>query len=172
MRKLISTQVLCLVICMLALFNFQSCKKSSNPPVNNNVVSASVIVSPTQTIPFQFTGDKAHIGCGFTGNGPSIWGETDAFALLDLRVSNSTFTCVVAPGTYPLICEYRKNTHDPAGAIFSNFGRAPGSITFTVNDGNNIEGFFSAISWCQSTGCNPATDSVIVSGTFKGNIQR
>jgi hypothetical protein len=67
-----------------------------------------------------------------------------------------------APGTYTAYyrCQYTSNIN--IGPEYLNTGVAsPGSITFTTMSGHDAEGYFSAV-------CKYGTDSVLVSGTFKG----
>jgi hypothetical protein len=59
---------------------------------------------------------------------------------------------------------------DPNTPIFSNSGINKGSITFTVVNDHHLEGYFNAISLCNSPGCAFGIDSVIIAGTFKGDF--
>jgi len=158
-----------LLILLLFISCFISCKKKFEITPNNNVVKAMVVVSPTSTININAAGTKAVMGCSFWAGGSYIGGTNEANAAVYITVYGTNFSCVSSPGTYSFNCEYRKNVVDPATPIYSNNGINRGSITFTTINDHYMEGSFTAVCWCNSPGCVPGVDSVIVSGTFKGD---
>lgn len=164
-RKCLNVTLLLLLISC-----FISCKKGNDVPPNNNEMKATVVVSPASTININATGSKARMGCSFLGGGTFVAGTNEVNAAVYISYVYSTnFSCVSSPGTYNFSCEYRKNVADPNTPIYSNNGMNPGSITFTVINDHYMEGSFTAVSRCNSPGCAFGVDSVIISGTFKGD---
>ncbi len=161
-------------VVFILFFLFTSCKKKNDaPPPNNYELKATVIISPGNTININASGSKARMGCSLWGGGTFIegTGEANAAVYISYVFSNSsTFQCVTVPGTYNFSCEYRKNITDPNTPIYSNIGINRGSITFTVVNDHHMEGYFNAVSWCNSSGCAFRIDSVIIAGTFKGDF--
>jgi hypothetical protein len=157
------------IICTLLIVS--SCKKSSTGDVTstNYEVKATVVVSATSTITINATGSKAKMGCAVLGAGTYVEGTNEANAAVYIVVYAPGFSCVTNPGTYNFTCEYRKNVADLNTPIFSNNGINPGSITFTAINDHHMEGFFNAVSRCNSTGCAFGVDSVVIAGTFKGD---
>src|SRR5688572_1089611 len=155
-------------------FLFTGCKKKNDTqPPNNNELNATVIISPGNTININATGSKARMGCFPWGGGTFVAGTGEAHAAVYISYvfsNSSTFACITAPGTYDFSCEYRKNIADPNTPIFSKIGTNRGSITFTVVNDHHMEGYFNAVSWCNSFGCAFRIDSVIIAGTFKGDF--
>jgi len=132
-------------------------------------MNATIVVSPISTITINAKGYKALMGTSFFGGGTFIDGTNEANAAVYINVYNSGMMAVNSPGTYSFSCEYRKNVADPNAPIYSNNGMNTGSITFTSISDHSMEGFFSAVCRCNSSGCVLGVDSVIVTGTFKGD---
>ena len=147
------------------IFFIQACSKKSNAvlPPNNNEVNATVVLSPTSTININAKGTKAPMGLnGWFGGGGYVDGTNDA----GNAVVISIFSGIAGPGTYDYAggyrCEYRINATSGTTPIYTNSGANAGSIIFTKADATSMEGSFAAV-------CRYGTDSVIVSGTFKGD---
>jgi hypothetical protein len=151
---------------------FISCKKQINMPPNNNEVKATVVVSPTSTITINAKGLKAPMGPGFLGIGTFISGTNETGASVYINVHGPGISSIANPGTYSYTCEYRTNASGANAAIYSNSGTNSGSITFTTINENFMEGYFNAVCRCWSPGCVFGVDSVIVTGTFKGDYLR
>ena len=158
-----------LVIILLLTSCFISCGKKEHVAPNNNEVKATVVVSPTSTITINAKGYNALMGTSFFGGGTFIDGIGEANAAVYINVYSSGFMAVNSPGTYSFSCEYRKNVADQNAPIYSNNGMNAGSITFTAINDHSMQGFFSAVCRCNSSGCVLGIDSVIVTGTFKGD---
>jgi len=155
----------------ILLWLFTGCKKKiDTPPPNNNEMKATVIVSSGSTINIDAAGSKAAMGCSLFGGGTFVSGTNpDNAAAYISYVHSAGLSCITSPGTYNFSCEYRKNIADPNTPIYSNIGINRGNITFTVVNDHYMEGYFNAVSWCNSPGCAFRIDSVIIAGTFKGN---
>jgi hypothetical protein len=169
--RLIPDKRKCLNAFILLLLTgfFLSCKKKNEAPPNKNEVKATVVVSPASTITINATGSKALMGCSF-GSGSYVDGTNEAnAAVYILYVYGANLSCVTIPGTYSFSCEYRVNVADPNTPIYSNNGANPGSITFTTVNDHSMEGSFTAVCRCNSGGCVFGVDSVVVTGTFKGD---
>jgi hypothetical protein len=131
-------------------------------PPNNNEIKATVFVSPSNTVVINATGQKANlIKCVTLGGGTFVGGTNENNAAVYITVYETGIRCVSDPGSYDstFFCQYRPNVEDPATPIYGN---TSGSITFTTITDNYMEGFFSAV-------CSNGLDSVIVTGTFKGD---
>ncbi len=150
---------------------FWGCKKNNVAVVQNMTeVKATVVVSPSSTITINATGSNAKMGCAVLGAGTYVEGTNEANAAVYISYVNyANSLCVTSPGTYNFSCEYRKNVADPNTPIFSNNGINRGSITFTSINDHHMEGSFTAVCWCNSSGCVFGVDFVNVSGTFKGD---
>ena len=158
-----------LFILLLFISCFISCKKKFEIAPNNNEVKAVVVVSPTSTITINARGTKAPMGTRFLGIGTFVEGTNEANAAVYITAFSGGVMAVTSPGTYSFICEYRTNVANPNTPIYSNSGTNTGSITFTSINDHSMEGFFNATCRCVSVGCVFGVDSVIVSGTFKGD---
>lgn len=154
---------------LLLIICFISCKTDVEPP-NDNEMHATVILSPGNSIIINAKGTKTLIGCSLFGGGTFIQGTSESDAAVYLTILGST-NCISSPGIYGFTCEFRKNVADPNTPIYSNYlGDNHGSITFSEVNDNYVEGFFNATCRCFSPGCTYDVDSVIVSGSFKGNF--
>jgi hypothetical protein len=153
------------VFAILFIFSglYTGFKKNNEVTPNNNEVKATVVTS-TGTININASGSKATMGCSPLGGGSFVNGSNDANTAVYISYvyNTGTISCVSSPGTYNFSCEYRKNITDPNTSIYSNNGNNRGSITFTAINGSYMEGYFNAV-------CRLNTDSVIVTGTFKGD---
>ena len=163
-------KIIVYVLVVIAIL-ISACKKKNDPaPLNNNEVNATVVISPTSTITINAKGTKAKMACSILGGGTFIEGTHDNGAAVYINISNPpALSCITSPGTYNFSCEYRKNVADPNTPIFSNNGINPGSITFTTINGHYMQGTFTAVCWCNSSGFMFGVDFVNVSGTFKGD---
>ena len=147
------------------IFFMQACSKKSNAvlPPNNNEVNATVVLSTGFTININAKGLKAPIGLYGIFGGP---GYVDGTNAANAAVLIEVYSAISGPGTYDLShgfrCQYRQDVTNNSTPIYQNNGANAGSITFTTANENNAEGYFNAV-------CRLNTDSVIVSGTFKGD---
>ena len=142
-----------------------SCKKNSPPaPLpNNNEVNATVVLSSGQIININARGTKAPMGLGSPFTGPTY---VDGRNAAGNEVYISVFPTISSPGTFDFPvgfrCQYRINAGSGTTPIYENNGANAGSITFTTANAQKMEGSFSAL-------CRYGTDSVLVTGTFKGD---
>ena len=146
---------------------FFSCKKSHGPAIiqYNHEYKSTVVFNSGSLITINATGAKALMGCdGIFCSGTYVDGTNESNAAIYITCYSSTFcNCISSPGTYSFTCEYRTNTASTNTPIYENrLAGNPGSITFTAIDDHYMEGHFNAV-------CRYNTDSVTVSGTFKGN---
>ena len=110
------------------------------------------------------------MGCSISlvGGNTHIDATNTSNAAVYMSIFVPATTCVTTPGTYNFNCEYRVDVSSVSTPIYSNLlATNRGSITFTTINDHYMEGFFNAICRCASLGCG--TDSVVVSGTFKGD---
>ena len=154
------------IILLLFISFFISCKKKNVEPPNNNIVKATVVLSSGSTININATGSKALIGCASFGGGTYVDGTNEANAAVYISLYSTNFSCVTSPGTYGFHCQYRSNVADPNTPIYGNSG---GSITFTVINDHYMEGSFTAVCQCITPVCILNVDSVVVTGSFKGD---
>ncbi len=158
--KTITANILVLIIIITS-----ACKKTNDAllPPNNNEVNASVVLSSGTTVIINAKGTKAPMGLSGVFGAPGFVDGTsasNAAVYIEIYPSiSSTGTFVYAQG---FRCQYRTNVADPNTPIYQNNGINAGSITFTTVNNNYIEGNFNAV-------CRLNTDSVIISGTFKGD---
>jgi hypothetical protein len=141
------------------------CKKDGPPalPPNHNEVNATIIHISGPAITIQATGTKAPLGLnGWFGGGGYVDGTNDA----NNAVYISIYPGIAGPGTYDYTsgyrCEYRINATSGTTPIYMNSGANAGNIIFTKANRQEMEGSFTAV-------CRYGTDSVIVSGSFKGD---
>lgn len=146
---------------------FSGCKKNSDTPspVNNNEMNATVLLSNGSTVIINARGTKAILGVsGPLGSPGYIEGtnETNNAVYINL------FPAITRPGTFNYAqgyrCQYRVNTTSNNTPIYENWSNTAGSITITTVNDSYLEGSFTAV--CRY----PPSDSVVISGTFKGNI--
>jgi hypothetical protein len=141
---------------------FISCKKKNAEPPNNNEIKATVVLSSGGTVNVNAKGSKAQMGYAPYGGYTYLGVTNEANAAVYINIFSQ-----VTPGTYSFDCEYRPNVAD---ANTPSYGGSGGSITFTVINDHSMEGYFTAISCqCIPPGCVFGVDSVVVSGTFKGD---
>jgi hypothetical protein len=148
---------------LIPLFLY-SCKKNNDTaPQNNDEVKATIVPSSGNTITINATGAKAKIGKDIYGIAFYIVGTNDANAGV-----NVSFPSITVPGTYSHLCEYRVNAASQTTPIYinaSSFVTNRGNVTITALTDHHIEGTFSAT--CKTH--SGATDSVAVTGSFKGD---
>lgn len=131
---------------------------------NNNEVNATVLLSNGQTVTISAEGTKAILGLsGYFGSPGFIDGTNDANAAVYINVYPSISSTGTFDYAHGFQCEYRPNVGSTTTPIYTMLGGAPGSITFTSVSSTYLEGSFTAR-------CRTTTDSVIVSGTFKGDF--
>jgi hypothetical protein len=153
---------------MKYLFHFAvccslACNKQAPPlPPNHNEFNATVLFFTSgRTINVNATGPKAIMGCDF---GTFVEGTDTSNASVYCRPIINYIECITTTGTYPFSCEYRTDITSNIAPSYANYGTAhPGSITFTVKDQRHMEGYFDAV--CKMNN----GDSVVVTGTFKGD---
>src|SRR5215204_2417549 len=159
MKKLafLSIAVLFAIPCWLG------CKKQPPAlPPNHNEFKATVVLVSGSTVTINAAGAKAKMGCAPWGGGTYVNGTSETNARVYCSAYSSGIACVIAPGTYQCSCEYRPDATSSTTPGYGSTAAHPGSITFTVFDANHMEGYFDAV-------CTNNTDSVVVSGTFKGD---
>ena len=154
---------------LLLMTCFTACQNNNDTdPPKKNEIKVTVVLAPGDTVKINASGEKVLMGCAFLVGGTFIQGtnENNAAVYINLIGSN----CIVNPGKYSFLCEYKVNTANQDSPIYSNFiSNTKGSITFTKIDGQYMEGFFDTICKCYSSGCAWGADTVIVKGSFKGN---
>jgi hypothetical protein len=158
------------IILLLLISCFVSCQKKNDVPQNNNEVKATVVVSPTSTININATGSKTRMGCANCA-GTIVEGTNEANAAVYITVnppssSVPNLACVTSTGTYVFDCQYRPNVADPNTPIYGSFG---GSMTFIAINDHYMEGSFTTVCRCISQGCAFGVDSVVVTGSFRGD---
>jgi len=152
--------ILLLAGVLMLSYLFTGCKKKNDTPSpNNNEIKATVVISPTTTITINATGSNAVIGPSLFGGGTYIDGYDASNAAI--RITTGT-TIVTIPGTYSFTCIYTPNLRSGYAPIYGNNGTNSGSVTFMAVNDYYMEGYFNAV-------CRNNMDSVIVSGTFKGD---
>jgi hypothetical protein len=162
------------ILLLLLVSSFGTCKKGSDaPPPNNNEVKATILLPSGNTININATATKASMGCliSLGGGYTHIDATNSANAAVYMSIYVPATTLCNNPGTYNFNCEYRVDFSSGSTPIYSNLlATNRGSITFTTINDHYMEGTFNAICRCASPGCG--TDSVAVSGTFKGDYLR
>lgn len=141
---------------LILSFLFSSCGKN-NTGTPNNELNATVALSSGNTITFN----------GKATAYKDVWGYAHISGINSANAEvNISFQTLSSPGTYNLWCEYRVD----ASTIYSDHNYVntqatnKGSVTITAVSSNHVEGTFTAT--CK-TSMN-ATDSAIVTGSFKG----
>jgi len=167
------------------LFLVATCKKSADPPpppviVNNNEIKASILYVNGNTTFINASRETARIGCDTVGGskgGPlssyviSALGSWETGEYLYIYASGINGGCVVGTGTFPANFDYYPSgmtgTYRPR--YYSTFANDINisSITYTTNNNIKKEGFFRSV--CRNENSN-LTDSVIITGTFKGDF--
>ena len=145
---------------------FYACKKDgqSTLPPNNNQIIATIVLSSGSILNINASGSKAILGLfsGFGGPG-YIDGTNAANAAVYINVyPKISSTGTINGRNAGFWCQYRQNVTSFSTPIYENSGASSGSITFTSVSNLYLEGSFNAV-------CRNGTDSVIVSGTFKGD---
>ena len=155
-----------MAIVLLGLFIFLiSCKKLNLGPNNQNELKATVRFISGEIININVTKESAFMQCGF---GFSISNQQGIdYPGLSLQTFDG-FNCITTPGTYyspGFLCTFSREGAQPD--LYSNTSATnPGSITFTSFSDSYVECFF-------STTCKyGANDSVVINGTFKGNLDQ
>jgi hypothetical protein len=150
-----------LSLCSIIFFG---CSKNSDDPIpNNNEVNATVAHTNGSLVIITARTDKAILGLRSPLGGPGyMYGSNAANA----AVSVNLYPSITSTGTFDFAtgfrCGYRVNAGSTSTPIYDNTNFNGGSITITVFRDGYIEGSFNAI-------CRNGNDSVIVTGTFKGN---
>lgn len=144
--------------------SLMSCKKDdTDEPANTNEVNATVVLSSGGTVTISAKGTKAILGLSSPLGGP---GYIDGTNSANAAVYINLYPAITMTGTFGFnqgyTCQYRPDVTSMTSPIYTNSGIDPGSITITTVNDHYLEGSFSAI-------CRYQGDSVIVSGTFKGN---
>jgi hypothetical protein len=154
------------LLCFIIVTIFGGCSKKPTVRPNHNQIVATVLLSSGQTVTVTGNGTSAIMGCSSFGGGSYIDATDPVNGKVYLNIHNN-FSCITAPGTYTYQCQYRKAV-GPNEAIYQNQA-GKGSITYATASNNLIEGSFAAVCKCVSPEC-VAGDSVIVSGTFRGDF--
>jgi hypothetical protein len=151
-----------LALLFLLLSFCSACSKKYEPdlPGKNNEFHALLVFFGDSSQRIDVTGIKAAMGCSVGTT--FVFGQREDDALIQLSLYFPVFRCLSSPGTFTteLHCQYRTNRY--TGDIYVNDPASPGSITFTTLTSEFMEGYFETV--CYSS----ATDSVIITGTFKG----
>lgn len=155
-RELLSA----IYLLIISAFTFSSCSKDKADQTNN-LLSATIIPTTGSSFTFSSSGKEVVLGCGFFGS--SIDATADS-KRISLTVSQGTGpNCVSNEGAFYLFaCSYTPsvNTTNPVYSNVSNDSR--NELTFTTFRDDFWEGHF-------TTTCYTETDSVHISGTFKGD---
>lgn len=156
---------LCGIFVFLLLTTLITCKKKSDKdPVNSNEFKAIIIRAPGDTIKINATGFNASFCCCIIGGGTILKGADEANNVIYAKTAG----CISDPGTYNFGCEFGVSN----AGFYNAIGTNKGSITFTAISADYIEGYFNAVSKCFWGSCNINVDSVIITGSFKGNTIR
>jgi len=160
------------VLALLTVFSIACNKKNDTAPPNTNEFNATVLLTTGATVTINAKGSNAKMGCAILGGGNYVNGINSDNASVYLSYiydGSGSASCVSSPGTYNLVCEFRKNVAVTNTPIWRSSGMNRGSITFIVINDHYMEGHFNAVSTCFSGGCVYGVDSVVITGTFKGN---
>jgi hypothetical protein len=167
------------------LFFVATCHKSADPPpppviANNNEIKATILYVNGNTTFIYAAKETAGIGCDTAGGskgGPmnsyviSALGSWETGEHLYIYSSGINGGCVVGTGTFPANFDYYPSgmTGTNRPRYYSAFANDTNisSITYTINNNKNKEGFFRSV--CRNENSN-MTDSVIITGTFKGDF--
>ena len=148
-------------------------KDNGTTSQGNNEVNATIVTS-TGTININAKGTKAIVKCSYTLLGVSnyVYGANDNNAAVSINIINpaNPNATITSPGTYNMSCEYKMNKADPNAGYFLINGLNAGSITVTAANDHHMEGNFTSVARCAGgNGCVYNKDSVLISGTFKGD---
>lgn len=152
------------VIALLTIIFF-SCSSENEKPWESNEMNAEIIqVSPNPIITFKATGSNVQLGCGIL---PISTGISGIDFNNNIAIYFSLDQCAKSPGTYSIQSRYESPIYQLSGFE----GGQSDSITITKLDDKYIEGFFDIVFYCNhpDNECN-VNDSIIVRGTFKGQI--
>ena len=151
----------------MAIVLYSCDNKTVDPKKFNEIIAEIVEVTPGHTLNFKATGTNAKMGCDIYSISTFISGtdKNNANATIDISVTQ----CVRSEGTYSIEGFYdRSKTNDAFLPDFTS--KQNGTITFIKLDGKHMEGNFSVVVYCIFPYNNCAEkDSVIISGSFKGN---
>ena len=154
-------------ITLLTIMLYSCDDKTVDPKKFNEIIAEIVDVTPGHTLNFKATGSNTTMGCDIYNISTFISGTdvNNANATIHISVTQ----CVTSEGNYGIQGYYdrskRNEAYDPDFTSKQN-----GSITFTKLDGKHIEGNFNVVLYCvfPYNNCDEK-DSVIVSGSFKGD---
>ena len=160
MKRIISSFVLAATL-------FTSCSKSKNPYVftanDKNEIHLTITSASGMIRNIDTTGSGANMGCGFLYGGTFMGFKLASNEELSIVYVGGN-SCISAPGTYSFSCRYTPPPGNQPPTNYSNQQTAqPGTITFTTYRDKYAEGYFNAV-------CKNNMDSVLVKGTFKGNM--
>ncbi len=147
------------------MISVSGCKKDNPfaPAANNNEVIAQVLLSSGTTVNIQAKGSKARMApYTFLGGPGYIQGTNDAtnMVIINLYPSISqTGSFGIAQG---FSCQYRPDGVSGSSPIYLNSGANSGQLVITSFSDHYIAGNYSAV-------CRYGTDSVTVTGTFRGD---
>jgi hypothetical protein len=150
-----------LLLLFLPILFCNACsKKDTGAPENTSEFHALLVFSPDSSQRIDVTGNKARMGCSYGGTYVEGLREDDAY--VSLQVFFDDLSCITSAGTFTsrILCEYRPNLY--VGNVYANDSTRTGNITFTTVNSKYLEGHF------QTVCIISATDSVIITGTFKG----
>ena len=141
--------------------------KTVDPKKFNELIAEIVDVTAGQTLNFKATGTNVLMMCDIYNISTSISGTdaNNANAYIDVEATQ----CVTTEGNYGIQGYYDRSkiseAFQPDFASTRN-----GSITFSKVDGKHLEGNFYVVLYCvfPYKNCHEK-DSVIVSGSFKGD---
>jgi len=150
-----------LFILLLLIGSITTCKKKDSGPPNSNEMKATGVFSSGHAFNFTAKGSNVKMGTGCTLIGGYVTGTNESHAIVS--ISTTTLT---SPGTFAFICEYRANDLVADTPIYEGSGSG---LTITSINDHYLAGYFTVVCRCISTGCVLGVDSVIVSGTFKGD---
>jgi hypothetical protein len=142
--------------------------KTVDPKKFNEIIAQIVDVTSGQTLDFKATGSNTMMECDIYHISTYISGTDPDNGNANIEIS-VPLECVTTEGNFGIQGSYDRNKIGEAyEPDFTSKGS--GSITFTKVDGQHIEGNFNIVLYCvfPYNNCDEK-DSVIVSGSFKGD---
>ncbi len=133
------------------------------PAANNNEVNAQVLLSSGTTVNIQAKGSKARMALYSYLGGPGyIQGTNDAGNMVIINLYPSISHTGSFGTGQGFSCQYRPDGLSGSSPIYLNSGANSGQLVITSFSDNYIAGSYSAV-------CRNGSDSVTVTGTFKGD---
>jgi hypothetical protein len=158
------------------LSSMLSCSKKDSSPndFSNNVVKATIVYTNGSTIEMTSKAEKASIGCSIEYS--FVRGTSEANAIVGLTASDTSSgtlytSCIRRSGAYyNFTCQYTPDVTAQIMREYNSRGAITDSVKFTAVTDHYMEGEFNAM--CIADFYNSqvvlVSDTIIVSGTFKG----